>query len=367
MFDPTVQLKWEGEEKEWVSLPHPRKHVQAVQVDHKLYIGSGYGETKEISSTVYCLDLNSENWIDCPKSLTLHFAMAKFNGKVILIGGDKNVNGQALPEVRCSVQNEASSEVQIADDALPTNPSRIRATGEIQYLSEDEKEWKFFTEAEMPPMTTPRLGAVAVALGCDLVVAGGYAEGRYRLKVVEIYNKPSKLWYSAKDLPYGVAELKTALCHGSEWYLLGGAGNERNAAVFTSLKKMIKKSVRPMTSPENEPDPQLEGGWTPMPNLPHAFSATANFGGCLVALGGEKEGLFGSTTYNDLYVYDPHGKQWVQTAEIPKALSKCTALSLTDGCLYLMGGYSKSKKSDNALFRCSLITRQEDYQTTAED
>ena len=358
-----VQLKWE----ECASLPHPRKHLQTVQVDHKLYVGSGYGETKDISSMLYCLDLNSENWVDCPKSLTLQFAMAKFDGKIILIGGNKNVTGQLAQDVRCSVQNEVSTEVHIAEDSLPISSSDVVETGQIQYLSEDGSEWKFFTDEEMPPMKTPRLGAVAIALGCDLVVAGGYGKGKTRLRVVEVYNKPSKRWYTAMDLPYDVAELKTALCHGNEWYLLGGAGNERNAAVFISLKEMIKKCVRPVISIGNEVDPQLEGGWTTMPNLPHAFSAAANFGGCLVALGGEREGFF-SSTYRDVYVYDPHGNQWVRVAEMPKALSKCAAISLSSGCLYVMGGYSKNRKSGNAFFKCSLVTREEeDSQNVLDD
>ena len=362
LLDPTAKLKW----KKCNPLPHPRKHAQAVQVNERLYIGSGYGNNDDISSMVYCLDLNSEDWIDCPKSLTLHYAMARFSGKIILIGGNTKISGQPNPEVQYAAEAQMNAEVEVQPGALASN-APVTATGKIQYLSEDGTEWKFFADEEMPPMPTPRLGAVAVSLGCNLVVAGGYGDNRSRISVVEIYDKPSNSWHSGINLPNSAAELKGAVSHGNEWYLLGGASQTRNAAVYTSLKKLIKECVRPFAPPEDNQATESEGVWTTIPAIPHAFSSTAVFGGNLVVLGGEKEGLFSSSLYSDVHVYDPHRRQWIHVANMPCALSKCTAVSLSSGDLFVMGGYSKERKPDSVLYRCSLLSAEDMREDQGEE
>ena len=354
LLDPAAKLKW----RQCKSLPHPRKHVQAVQVDDKLYIGSGYGNNDDISSMVYCLDLNSEDWINCPKSLTLQYAMAKFDGKIILIGGNMKINGQPNPVVQYSAEPQANAEVQIQPGAIAANSAPVIATGRIQYLSENSREWKFFSDEEMPPMPTPRLGAVAVSFECNLVVAGGYGNSRSRIRVVEIYDKPSRSWYSGINLPCSAAELKGAVVHGNDWYLLGGASQARNAAVSTSLKELIRECVRPPTPPDDNQAVQTEGIWTMLPALPHASSSTVVFGGSLVALGGEREGIMNSSLYSDIHVYDPHGQQWIHVANMPCALSKCTAVSLSSGDVLVMGGYSKKRKPDSVMYRCSLLSTE---------
>ncbi len=353
LLDPTVKLKW----SQGASLPHPRKHVQAVQVDDKLYIGSGYGDDEEVSSTVYCLDLNTESWKDCTNSLTVQYAMAKFDGKVILIGGNLKTNSALRQEVQYATEGLTNGEVEVSSGAL-ADTSPIQETGKIQYLSEDGSQWKFFTEEEMPSMPTARLGAVAVALGCDLVVAGGYGRNKSRLKVVEIFNMPSKSWYTGINLPYSAAEFKAALSHGNEWYLLGGASNTRNAAICISLKKMIKKCIVPMAGQDNDGENHEQIGWINLPTLPHDFSSVAVFGDCLVVLGGEG-GFFRSSCYDNIHVYEPHRQQWVRIASMPCALSKCTAVSLSSGNLLVMGGYSNHRKLDDVLLKCFLMSSED--------
>ena len=250
LLDPMVMLKWERSNP----LPHPRKHLQAVELNDKLYIGAGYGSSDDIAPIRYYIDLKIMEWRDCPQSLTLHFSMAVFGEKVLLIGAKMRACGQAEGE------NEANGE-------LPA--SKIQATGKIQYLSQDGSEWRFYNADEMSPMPTPRMSAASVSLANQLIVAGGYAY-KNRLRTVEIYDKFSNTWFIGASLPICAAEIKTALHNGDQWYLLGGA-NQYKSVVTTFLKKLIS-TVMVSIPPSHDQMHEKTAVWTSLPDVPHGFS-----------------------------------------------------------------------------------------------
>lgn len=362
LLDPTVVLKWDRCDP----LPHPRKHLHAVELGGKVYIGSGYGPRAgdDIGPILYCFDIETKKWMDCPQSLTLYFAMASFDGKILLIGGKMRNDRQADGEVEATGQVQANDEVKITVNHSPSN--RFLATGKIQHLSLDEKEWKFCNEDEMSSLPTARMGAVATSLGNNLIVAGGYGSDRNRVTVVEIYDKCSNLWFSGDSLPVKAAEFKTAISHGDQWYLLGGA-NQYKAVVTTSLKKLITKAVSPLASghskvAKSEQETAKESVWTSLTNLPHEFSCTAVFGGSLVVFGGEKESIIGTAFdnfYSTMLIYDNHQQAWIHFADMPYQLSKCTAITLSTGDLLLVGGHSKHNKPEDVIYRCSLMPSEE--------
>ena len=89
----------------------------------------------------------------------------------------------------------------------------------------------------------------------------------------------------------------------------------------------------------------------------HMASVTSVFGGNFVVFGGEKEGILSDTFYNDILVYNNHRQVWTHVADMPRPLSKCAAITLSSGDLFLLGGHSNLKK--DVVCKCSLVCIQD--------
>lgn len=325
LLEPTALLQW----KQCSPLPHPRKHVQAVEFNGKVYIGSGYGSTNDISCQIYCYIPNTDTWEDCSNSQTRCFAMTIFDDTVLLIGGILNNN---------------------------------TFSKQVQFLSQGNN-WKFYKSENMPDTISARAGAVAASLTFNLVVAGGYKENKNRVNTVEVYDRRSKMWFNAPELPHTCAEVKTAIAHGDQWYLLGGSNQYKR--VFTaSLQKLAEKSVKPLMAdfiPSNGTDPEaihdsVESEiWTSLAELPFDFSFVSIFGKSLVALGGEKTKFTGSVYTSQLYVYNSNKKEWIHIADMPVSLTKATALTQPNGDVLIIGGRNKARVELNTMYKYKLV------------
>lgn len=327
----TASLNW----KKCASLPHPHKHVQAVEFKGKVYIGSGYSNPDDISHQIYCYDPATDQWGDSSESLTRYFAMSVFNDNLILIGGISKENAYSK---------------------------------QMQHLTPDGRSWIFYESDEMPDLPQARAGAVAVSYNYHLVVAGGYNVSRYRIDNVDVYERRSKMWFKAPKLPRTCAELKTAVMQGDQWYLLGGA-NQYNDVYTTSLKQLVDRTVQPLI-PDRKPSDVSEEGtggvstpelrsnvWTAMAKLPNDFSFVSVFGGSLIALGGEKDRFLVGMWYSPkIHIYNSHKQDWVHLADMPLGLTKATALALSNGDLLIIGGRSKDGDMLDSMCRCKLAS-----------
>lgn len=315
LLEPTASLEW----TQCSPLPHPRKHLQAIEVKGQVYIGSGYGSTKEVEYKVHCYDPANDQWKESSNSLTCWFAMASFDEKVLLIGGrEKN--------------KRFSQRVQV-----------LMLNG------------KFEDSAHVPEMPTARAGCVAASLPFNMVVAGGFTGDRDRVKTVEVFDRRSKMWYQAPCLPRPCAELKAAVAHGNQWYLLGGSNQYKQ--VFTTSLQQLERSVHctfSNASENGEDSSDPVGGWKTVAELPYDFSFASIFGGGLVAMGGEKEKFLGTQYFSRIYVYNHSKNEWLYIADLPSGRSKCTALALPSGELLVIGGRSEAGKELDSMYRCKL-------------
>ena len=294
-------LQW----KKCSPLPHPLKHMQAIELNDKIYVGSGYAPTEGASYLVHCYIPATDEWEEEEplKSQTRQFAMASFNDTLLLIGGTKQ------------------------DGSI---------TSEIQYLCQDGREIKFYSDDIMPRMPTARAGAVATSLAFNLIVAGGYDSSGNRLNTVEVYDSRSKLWSKTASLPQKCAEMKTAVVHGDLWYLLGGS-NQYQSVFSASMKEIINSGTSSVSKDEaSGAGPTSSEVWEKLADVPHEFSCVSFFGGNLISIGGTYLRLLRTTTAfsKNICVYDSNKKIWICVAELPIPLSKSTAVALANGDCY---------------------------------
>lgn len=296
--------------------------MQAVEYKGKVYVGSGYARTDELSHKIHCYNLEEDKWEEnATESLTRFFAMTTFCDAVLLVGGIEKDSG-------------------------------VYSKG-VQHLSPDGKTCVFYQNEDMPEMHHARAGAAASSLTFNVIVAGGYNESRLRMNKVEVYDRHNKMWYDAHDLPQPCADMKTAV-HNCQWYLLGGA-NQYNQIFTTSLQELVSKSVKSLMADargeENDQDAEL---WTSLVRVEYNFSSVAVFGKSLVALGGEKDGFFKDSYSSSIIVYNNNKKVWMHVADLPFGISKSNALSLSTGELLVIGGRSKDERESNLMYKCKL-------------
>lgn len=301
MLAHSASLDW----KPCSKLPHPRKHLQAVEHQGKVYVGSGYGRTNEENFKVYCYLPEDDQWEEVGEAETCCFAMAVFNGEVVLLGGKER-------------DKSFSKRIQVLTP-----------------------EGKFEDSTKIAAMLSARAGSVATSLPLNLIVAGGYTKGNSRVSLVEVFNRCSKTWSRAADLPRTCAELKAAIADGDKWYLLGGSYQYNE--VFTA-------SLQDLSVGSNK-------SWTSLTNFEYNFSFVSHFGGCLVAMGGEQEKLFGARLeYSTrIYVYNSSQGLWVHVGNLPLELARSAALVLSSGELLIVGGRNSSEKELDIVYRCKIV------------
>ena len=305
-----------------------RKHPQAVVYNGKVYLGSGYCDSDELSHEVAAFCLKTNKWEELPPSDTRWYAMAVYENDLVLISG-KYRDGKDC--TRVAKLNRETNAWMWPDD--------------IMDLSE------------------ARMGASATSIASHLLFAGGWDNTRNRVSTVEVYDKHKRQWFKAQPLPKLAAECKTALVDNDVWFFMGGA-NQEKAVFYTSIQAIIKQAVpavieRPhqetVEDGENESaDRENHQGdqlWKMLPDVPHEFSCAAILGGALVSIGGI--GFFRNS--KAIYTYVPHTNVWLKVGEMPEDCCRSVAVPLNDGSVLVLGGVDRNKKLVSTMYKISVL------------
>ena len=313
-------------------LPQKRKHPQAVVHNDKVYVGSGYCETDELSYEVAAFSLTTNEWEQLPKSETRWFAMAVYENDLVLISGKR--------------RNETSC----------TRVARF---------NEEDQMWMW--PDDITEMPSARMGASATALTSHLLVAGGWDDTRNRVDTVEVYDKHKRQWFKAQPLPKLAAECKTAVADNDVWFFMGGA-NQYRAAFYASIRAIIKQAVpsimelssdevstQPASAVEGDGDPVNPSAesnqlWKILPDVPYEFCSTAIMGGSLVSIGGS--GFLRNSRL--IHAYNPHTNTWLKIGETPEECCRAVAVTLSSNSVLVLGGVDRNKSLLSTMYNCSL-------------
>ena len=202
----------------------------------------------------------------------------------------------------------------------------------------ERKQWSEF----FPPMPTPRGSVACVTTREALVVAGGLVEVS-PVATVEVMNISTKQWTSASPLPVGYCSLSATVL-GDRVYL--GGGYISNKLMLPS--KLVLTCSLPNLMPPTTHGSQLQAQfptrnvqWIQICSLPVTQSTLVSFGGDLLAIGGENNS---ANPTSDVYRYNSHTNSWTLTSQMNDKRSFCLALTLSEDCLVVVGGYTVERK-----------------------
>lgn len=309
-----------------------RKHAQAVVLNEKMYMGSGYCESDELAHEMAAFCLKTNQWQQLPQSKTRWFAMAAYESELVLISG-KHCNGNDCTQVaKLSVENE------------------------------DCWTW----HEDITEMKTARMGASATSIGAHLLVAGGWDHTKNRINTVEVYDKHKRQWFKSQPLPRMAAECKTALVDNDVWIFMGGA-NQMKAVFYASLQAIVEQAVPNVMERSHQKADEAGGGdhkdkdseqadqlWKTLPDVPHEFCCAALLGGSLVSIGGIG-GMFRNNYSKAIYAYIPHTNAWLKIGDMLDECCKATAVTLNDGSVLILGGIDRNKRLISTMNRISVI------------
>ena len=319
-------------------LPQKRKHAQAVVLNGKVYVGSGYCENDELSHKLAAFNLQTSEWEELPPSETRWFAMTVYQNELVLVSG-KRLSGDYCKRV-------------------------------AKYDKEN-RAWVWCED--VMEMSEARMGASATSISSHLLVAGGWDKTRSRVNTVEVYDKHKRQWFKAEPLPKMAAECKTALVDNDIWFFMGGA-NQEKAVFYASVQAIIKQAV-PMivdmpADEDGDNQVEAEGGegeedqhhgislgpddsdqlWKSLPDAPSEFSSAGVLGGTLISIGGT--GFFRNS--KAVYAYNPHTKSWLKIGEMPEDTCRAVVVPVSETSIFLLGGVDRSKRLLSTMYECTL-------------
>ena len=283
-------MKW----KEGKKAPELMRRGAAVVHGNTVYFRPAVSD--KIYSYQY-LD-GEEVWSQEPENPNLNFGMAIVGGVLTSVGGRK---------------------------PHPTNT--------LLSLTE-EGERKVWCEI-IPPMPTPRSSAACVTTNRHLVVAGGLGDGG-SLNNVEVMNMETKEWTTASPLPRKCLSMSAALI-GDTLCLAGGvtgyldSGGVLHYRMLNSVFTCSSASLFSLADPSSS-----HNVWREMHSLPVVRTTLVSFCGHLLAIGGRDDS--GKQT-TDVYRYDSHADSWIVVSHMKRERSRCLAVSVSDDCLVVAGGY----------------------------
>ena len=253
------------------------------------------------SSTVYCYNYLSKQWIQLPASLlTNQFALVVISDLLTAVGGTRSnklftFNGEMWME-------------------------------------------------KYPPMTTKRASPAAVCSDHSLVVAGGRDEQRQHLMTVEVMDTNTLQWSTAASLPRGIYYASMTAC-GDDLYLLGDDTTHVYSCSLQSLLQSCqapgKASASQQTSIWNRitgrvfvSSSQQTSVWNRVADLPVLWSTAVTLFGKLVSIGGVKD----KGAVDSVYCYNPTICAWKVIGSIPSSESRLLVTTLPGDKLIMVYG-----------------------------
>jgi N-acetylneuraminic acid mutarotase len=251
----------------------------------KIYVLGGYPSSRVSSRTVQIYDIASDRWQlgpDLPQPNN-HGMAAAVNGKIYLIGG------------------------QITDDQQGES-----AVATVYELDPATGAW-----VGKAPMPTARSGAVAVAHGGKIYVAGGRVP---RGNDFAVYDPAANQWEVLPNLPSQRNHITGAAINGRIHIVGGRLGN----------------GLSPLKSDAHEVfDPQTRTWTTAAPMLRGRSGMNGVVArGCFHVWGGEAP--TGMTPDHDYY--DPRNNQWFSLRNMPIPIHGVVGSAFVDGLIWVTGG-----------------------------
>ncbi len=269
--------------------------VQAVLLGNILYVGGGL--TGGNGAVLFTCDFTVDTWSTIPTPVKL-FALATYHSQLVLAGG-----------------------------RFP-----YETTNNLWVLGTDG------LNQPLPPMPTPRVGAVAISTDRHLIVAGGIGVDNIYLDVVEVFD--GQQWTQTDPLPKKCRYIQST-CHGDFCYMMGG-DIDRNDVFYASLRSLVDKASHRAPSSHNTGGQQSV--WKTLPDVPFGSSSTTVFGEALLAVGGYDR----STKITlSIFMYSPLPRTWVKMGELPKALSSTCSITLPTGEMVVIGGHTVQGQSNH--------------------
>ena len=204
-------------------------------------------------------------------------------------------------------------------------------TNMLLSLIRTEKGWKW--EELYPAMPTKRGSTAAVCIGKTLIVAGGACNLNDQLKVVEILDLESNMWYIASELPYPLSEASAYVCD-QQVYLIGGWDETEvwmTTILTCSLQGLLRAShlARELLPPEL---PLVWAKWTQI-QLYHfsSFSIEDN----LVIVSGKD---LSDNRIKDIQRFNYRKNKWEIVGVVSRARTRCLVVGLPKQRVMVVGG-----------------------------
>ena len=309
--------------------------AQAVVMGEKVYVGGG--GVRE-GHKIFQYDLPRDEWSCLPPHSVCGFAMARFRGHLITVGGGE-VGGAG---------------------------ARVDITGKVYRFKEESQEWMEF----LKPMPTARYWLSAATTPSAIIASGGVT-GMVDGKVVpcatvEIYSIETFQWYTADPLPAPYA-FRSSVTIADACYLLGGRDEyffDMTTVLYTSLTSLIAKVTSTIANHQSTSHTSV---WKTLPDIPLKGSAAASLSGNLIAVGGYK----GSTSIPalavrvlstkvgatwpvqpTLHAFLPFTNSWVKiaTGDLPEPRDSCTAVQISPNTVIVIGGEDRQGNKTKTVF-----------------
>ncbi len=280
--------------------------AQAVLLGNRLYVGGGVSKGGIGVAVLFTCDIAVDTWSTILTPVEL-FALATYHSQLVLAGG-------WFSQPPC------------------------KATNNLWVLGTDGRTW----DQPLPPMPTPRYGAVAVSTDRHLIVAGGSGLGDIYLDVVEVFD--GQQWTQTDPLPKRCDYIQST-CHSDFCYMMGG-DQQGQSVVYASLRSLV--------APSPHSTDRQQSVWMTLPDVPFVQSSTTVFAEALVAVGGCSGFLALGRSNSSILMYSPLSRTWVKVGEMPRALEFTCSITLPTGEMVVIGGLSWSTGTTNLVYKVTL-------------
>ena len=225
------------------------------------------------SRDVLRYETRSDQWSVLPSCPVSHFGLGQLSGKLVTVGG-LDRRGAPVNHVYTYVQ--------------------------------ETQQWK----KSIPPMPTPHQLPTVITYNSSIAVCGGIG----RKRVVEVFNSEAAQWHTAAPLPVACVYMQLTITNDTCYLGRGGTVSSTRSIMCASLPSLFQ----PSSPHEQQTSAQQQSVWTVLPDMPLYYSALANMGGTLLALGGRESE---SSPLSDaiIHAYSASTKAWVKIASLPQA------------------------------------------------
>ena len=247
---------------------------------------------------VYCYDPSQDKWTTLPSLPVRCFGLGQINGKVVAVGGMKNINGVA---------------------------------NEVYMYDERSRKWR----QTIPPMPTATASPGVLGLQSAFVVAGGNLRAFNCADMVEIFKADTSQWYRTDPLPTACQEVSLVVI-GSRCYALGGYKypSYLNQALYASVDDLLDNAI-PANQIAHSSSSDTQSAWKALPNTPAYGPAAAVLAGELLAIGGISE----RADMKEVYMYSPSTNSWIYISDLPAPRSATVVAVLSPAEILVIGGW----------------------------